>query len=101
MPAAANSPQNWEDIFSNLTEGDNDGSRASRRESNPRGPVLSANARRKVLATRRKLLLVLKHLHVGVTECKTSEQFLEHEFPYFEAVREIYETFIGTLNDLQ
>ena len=100
LPAAADTPQNWEDIFSNLPEGNSNGFSASGRESNPKGPVPSANVRRKVLTTRRKLLLDLKHLHAGLTECKSLDQFFEHEFPYFEAVRESYETFICTLNDL-
>ena len=100
LSAAADTPQNWEDIFSNLPEGNSNGFSVSGRESNPKGPVPSANDRRKVLTTRRKLLLDLKHLHAGLTECKSLDQFFEHEFPYFETVRESYETFICTLNDL-
>ena len=47
-PAAADTPQNWEDIFSNLPEGNSNGFSASGSESNPKGPVPSANVRRKV-----------------------------------------------------
>ena len=100
MPAAADAPQNLEDIFSNLPEGNSNASTASGRESNTKGLVSSANDRWKILTTRRKLLLGLEHLHVGLTECKSPDQFFEHEFFYLEAVREIYKTFICTLDDL-
>ena len=58
-------------------------------ESNPKGHVLSTDVRRKILTPRRKLLLDLKLLHMGLTERKSPDQFFEHEFPNFEAVRKI------------
>ena len=44
---AAAEPKSWNDIFSNLSKGKDNGSSASGRESNPTGPVPSVNIRRK------------------------------------------------------
>ena len=50
-------PKSWNDFFSNLSKGNDNGSSASARESNPTVPVSLVNMRRKILTVRRKLLL--------------------------------------------
>ena len=72
--------KSWNDIFSNLSKGNDNGSSASGRESNPTGPVLSVNIRRKILTMRRKLLLDLKRLHSALTDCISPDHFFEHEY---------------------
>ena len=41
-------PKSWNDIFSNLSKGNDNGSSASGIESKPTGPVSSLNIRRKI-----------------------------------------------------
>ena len=53
-------PQNCDDRYSNLPQDNNNDSSASERKLKPKGPVFSANIRRKVLNTRRKLLIPMK-----------------------------------------
>ena len=93
-------PKSWNDIFSNLPKGNDNGSSASGRESNPTGPVPSANIRRKILTMRRKLLLDLKRLHSALTDCTSPDHFFEHELPYFGFVEESYENLLRTLDSL-
>ena len=93
-------PKSWNDIFSNLSKGNDNGSSASGRESNPTGLVPSANIRRKILTMRRKLLLDLKRLHSALTDCTSPDHFFEHELPYFGFVEESYENLLRTLDSL-
>ena len=93
-------PKSWNDIFSNLSKGNDNGSSASGRESNPTGPVPSVNIRRKILTMRRKLLLDLKRLHSALTDYTSPDHFFEHELPYFGFVEESYENLLRTLDSL-
>ena len=93
-------PKSCNDIFSNLSKGIDNGSSASGRESNPTGPVLSVNIRRKILPMRRKLLLDLKRLRSALTDCTYPYHSFEHELPYFGFVEESYENLLRTLDSL-
>ena len=93
-------PKSWNDIFSNLSKGNDNGSSASGRESNPTGPVPSVNIRRKILTMRRKLLLDLKRLRSALTDCTSPDHFFDHELPYFGFVEESYENLLRTLDSL-
>ena len=93
-------PKSWNDIFSNLSNGNDNGSSAFGIESNPTGPVPSVNIRRKILTMHRKLLLDLKRLHSALTDCTSSDHFFKHELPYFGFVEESYENLLRTLDGL-
>ena len=93
-------PKSWNDIFSNVSKGNDNGSSASGRESNPTGPVPSVNIQKKILTMRRKLLLDLKRLHSALTDCTSPDHFFEHELPYFGFVEESYENLLRTLDSL-
>ena len=73
-------PKIWNDIFSNLSKGNDNGSSASGRESHPTGPIPSVNIQRKILTMRRKLLIDLKSLHSALTDCTSPNLFLSTNY---------------------
>ena len=93
-------PKSWNDYFSNLSKGNDNGSSVSGRESNPTGSVPSVDIRRKILTMRRKLLSDLKRLHSALTDCTSPDHFFEHEIPYLGFVEEFYENLLRTLDSL-